>query len=613
MNQTDRSYLPWYIAAGIVGADIGTSVFYSTGILFPMVGYMAPVFILGVCLMMWLFKSTYQEGLAMSPYNGGAYVMILRTLGRQIAVPVGALTCVSYLATAAVSALSGAFYMFSLFPQRPDTMTIVLVAMAPIVIFGFLNARGIKEPAKIVTAIAGFHFFLLIIMCLWSLVYLLFHPISLSQFVDVFTAPKISPHLFVYGFAAAFLGITGFEATAQIVEQLAPPVNRTVHLVYKAIVVLVSLTAPLISFFCLAILSETEIAQHKESLLSGLGYALGGKFLMNIVVFDATLTLFAAVNTAFVGFIGLATTMAKQGNLPQIVLKQMDHRYPSIQGYPIAALSFAFIACMMAATVAGQVERVAEVYGMAFIAVMISFCLGVVVMRNRAYLKHVDKQYLSNILIKVKDTIIPVIPAFSALVLLLAELVLLFSSHHNVRSLLLELVGLVTLVMAFFRWGVLEKRIATRSDLRLGLGRYAGSDEELPENLPKKVLCTSGYRPRRLINKAIQNIMSKMDGEEFELIIFHAEEDGTYKEETFIHELLQRVVSQQIAPALSCDAIITVRISPGDLTDNLVQLKKQTEFDTIYLGTGSNPLQADTILEALEAEVKVNVVNLGTA
>ena len=37
-----KTHLNWFIAAGIVGADIGTSVFYSTGILFPIVGYLAP-------------------------------------------------------------------------------------------------------------------------------------------------------------------------------------------------------------------------------------------------------------------------------------------------------------------------------------------------------------------------------------------------------------------------------------------------------------------------------------------------------------------------------------------------------------------------------------------
>ena len=107
--------LPWYLGAGIVGADIGTSVFYSTGILFPYVGYATPLFILFVCLMMFFFKATYEEGCSVSPFNGGAYTMILQTMGRKFAFVVGSLTILSYIATAVVSALAGAFYLSSFF------------------------------------------------------------------------------------------------------------------------------------------------------------------------------------------------------------------------------------------------------------------------------------------------------------------------------------------------------------------------------------------------------------------------------------------------------------------------------------------------------------------
>ena len=40
--EKEHSELNWIIAAGVVGADIGTSVFYGTGILFPIVGYFCP-------------------------------------------------------------------------------------------------------------------------------------------------------------------------------------------------------------------------------------------------------------------------------------------------------------------------------------------------------------------------------------------------------------------------------------------------------------------------------------------------------------------------------------------------------------------------------------------
>ena len=137
-----NSGLSWIIGAGIVGADIGTSVFYSTGLLFNYVGYLSPLFILLICLMMWAFKKTYEEGLALSPYNGGAYVMILRGIGRRSGVLVGGLTILSYLATATVSALSGAFYISSLMGEDVSITSIVLIATIPIIFFRPTELQG---------------------------------------------------------------------------------------------------------------------------------------------------------------------------------------------------------------------------------------------------------------------------------------------------------------------------------------------------------------------------------------------------------------------------------------------------------------------------------------
>lgn len=253
MTANGKAGLPWIIGAGIVGADIGTSVFYGTGILYPIVGFLAPVFVLICCLMMWVFKRTYEEGLAMSPYNGGAYSMILRSMGRRAAVLAGALTFVSYLATAAVSALSGGFYLSSLFGGFSSS-TVVLLSFIPLILFGLLNTRGIKEPAKLVTLVAIFHFALLLIMVVWSLGYTIFNwaEIDFAKFKMLHPTKELTLPMVMYGFAAAFLGITGFESAAQIVEELEAPAMKTVRYLYRAVVVLVSLTAPFISFLSVA-------------------------------------------------------------------------------------------------------------------------------------------------------------------------------------------------------------------------------------------------------------------------------------------------------------------------------------------------------------------------
>lgn len=609
MEHKEGSKLNWIIGAGIVGADIGTSVFYGTGILFPIVGYLAPVFVFTTCLMMWLFKKTYEEGLALSPYNGGAYSMILRTIGRRFAVVAGALTFVSYLATAAVSALSGAKYFGSLpiFTEIP-TGVIVLMSFVPIILFGILNTKGIEEPAKLVTGIAGLHFFLLIIMEIWGIFYVAFNyeQIDWEKFQQLTPTGEFSFSMLLYGFSAAFLGITGFESAAQIVEALEQPTLKTVRRLYKLVITLVSVTAPVISVLCLVILTADQTKISLDYLLSALASKIGGPALVVVIVIDATLTLFAAVNTAFVGFIGLATTMAKQGNLPSILLYRVAHKYPNLKGYPMIALPFAIVACTMSALVAGEVEVVAKVYEIAFLGVMVSFCVGVVLMRNRAFRRNIPKKYLTSTMLRIADRKIPLVPFFSGIVLGTATLTLLLNAHADALLMLTVLFGTTILAMAYFRWGVLELRLETRSDLRLGLGKF--SDEaDLPEDLPKYVVCTGGTGARRLINNALKSILAERS-DPFELVIFHAE-DGK-DPEGFFFELLQRVVSQQIAPIYKDDFILTVKILPGSLSEGLQTLKKGIDFQTLLFGAGRDPQASRQLGQEISEELEINVIYL---
>ena len=608
-----KTQLNWFISAGIVGADIGTSVFYSTGVLFPIVGYFAPLFVLITCLAMWIFKKTYEEGLAMSPRNGGAYTMILRTMGRRPAVAAGALTFVSYLATAAVSSLSGSYYICSLFFPEAPLSTVVLIAFFPVLFFGFLNIKGLKEPAKIVTGIASFHFVFLFVIGLWGLIYLLFHfqDLNLGKFFTLFVGDKkISWPLLAYGFAAAFLGITGFESAAQIIESMKQPQMKTLEKLYKTVILAVSFTAPLISFTCLALLTPEEVDQNINHLLSGLTYKLGGTPLKTLLVTNAAFTLFAATNTALVGFVGLATTMAKNGNLPQTFLKRILHKYPSMEGYPYIIFPFVVITMGMSALVAGEVEIAAKVYEIAFLGVMVSFAIGVLLMRNKGFKKSTPKEYLSKHFIVYKGRVFSLPAIFTALILGFSMLILISHANSQVLFMLTFLLSLTALLMAYYRWTVLEKRLMTHSDLRLGLGKYASQFmSDLPDNLSKYILCVGATKTRRLIMNTLQRIKRMQKGEPFELILFYAEDENLDDNEIF-YELLQRVVSQQIAPIIKNDVILTVKILPGSLLEGLNALKKTIPFNEVFFGVGHDPAHAHELKEEVSKELEISIISV---
>ena len=613
MEQDSKTHLNWFISAGIVGADIGTSVFYSTGVLFPIVGYLAPLFVLIICLAMWIFKKTYEEGLAMSPYNGGAYSMILRTMGRRVAVVAGALTFVSYLATAAVSSLSGSYYICSLFGSQVPLTVIVLISFIPILFFGLLNVKGIKEPARIVTGIASFHFVFLFIIGVWSLIYLLFHfqELNLSKFLSVFPSDKkVTWPLLAYGFSAAFLGITGFESAAQIIESLKLPRMKTLEKLYRTVILAVSFTAPLISFVCLALLTPTEVDNNLNHLLSGLTYKIGGAPLKTLLVINACFTLFAATNTSLVGFIGLAATMAKKGNLPQVVLKRILHKYPSMEGYPYIILPFVIITMGMCAFIAGEVKIGAQVYGIAFLGVMVSFACGVLLMRNRGFKKTTPREYLSKYYITYKGKVFSIPALLTAFILGFAFIILIFNSNSQVLFMLTFLLSVTALLMAYYRWTVLEKRLITHSDLRLGLGKYTSqSMSELPQNLPTYILCVGASKTRRLVMNTLSRIKRMQKGEPFELMLFYAEGEDPDNSEIF-YELLQRVVSQQIAPIIKYDVILTVKILPGSLLEGLNSLKKTIPFNEVFFGMGHDPVHTYELKEEVSKELEVSITSV---
>ncbi len=598
-----HSQLGWYLAAGIVGADIGTSVFYSTGIIMPHVGFAAPLFVLLVVLALWLFKATYQEGTSVSPLNGGAYTMVLQTVGRRAALVVGSLTILSYLATAVVSALSGSLYLSSLWPESPWPLwQIALVAAVPIVGFAMLNLFGLKESAKLVFAISAFHFAMLLVMDVWGLYVALTQGAHWERLAT--GIGTITPMGALLGLATAFLGITGFESAAQIVEELESPAWRSIQKVYLAIVLLVTFTSPITSMLCIVMLSDAQLVTYKDNLLSGLAYVLGGQPLLVLLVMNAMLTLFAAVNTAFAGATGLMTTMGKQGNLPPIVLHQWTKKIQSFKGYPYVALPFMALSTLMLVALPGAVNQLGEVYGMAFLGVMVSYSVGVILLRLYQPHKIARSPYLAKS-IKLIGKDIPIAALVGGVLLFVAWGTLVLTAQHA-RDLGVQLFLAVLLVMVFYRLGQVEGRMVKIPDLRLGLGRFR-DQEVLPESLPVYVVCTSGAHAARLVT-IISYLLKKHGPDPVEIVLFHAEEKDAHG---VVSEALQRLVSQQLEDFFSDrDFILTVKVLPGSLVEVLPEYKKVKSIDTVYIMTGRIAERSANLTNHLANELGLTVILL---
>ena len=601
-----HAVLPWYLAAGLVGADIGTSVFYSTGVLFPHVGYAAPFFVLIVVASLWLFKTTYQEGCSVNPVNGGAYAMVLGTVGRRSGLAIGSLTILSYLATAVVSALAGAHYLSSLWGGNWPLWAIFGVASKPVLVFGALNLWGLKESTRVVFVIACFHFLMLIVMDVWGLWIAFTHGADWGRLGQGLSA--LTPHGMILGFAAAFLGITGFESAAQIVEEIQQPISRSIRRIYTTIVLLVSFTSPISSLLVLTLLTPKQIDDNRDSLLSALAFVEGGHPWLLVLVINAVLTLFAAVNTAYAGATGLMTTMGQQGNLPSGVLHRWSHRFPALKGYPFVALPFMGASLVMLAIFPGSVDQLGAIYGMAFLAVMISYCAGVILTRLHHTGKVERAQFLSGWTVTWHNRQIPVAPAIGIVLLSIAEITLL-ASEPRARDLGLQLFLGVLLLMGLYRLGVVEGRMVMVPDLRLGMGRLRGR-RDLPAELPRLIVCLKVFDPEEIVNILAYVLKRHSAAGAIEIVLFHAQTSDEPHAEL---EKLSRLISQQLEEFeffATKDFILTVKVLPGNLVEVLPEYFKTNPFTMAYIGTGADPVESERLREHLSNEIELNVIRV---
>lgn len=369
MKEHNKKKLTELEATAICGNDITSSCLYVSALTIVYAGKWAWVSLLMVAAVLFLYRKIYGEVVGALPLNGGAYNALLNTTSKFLASMAACLTILSYMATAVLSANEAMHYAHSLWDQVP----IMEATIGLLAIFMVLAIIGIGESAKVAVGIFVFHIgtiVLLITSCLFYIVGQYFATGSLDVLMSNNNLPMegdITQALF-FGFAAAMLGISGFESSANFVEEQAPGVfPKTLRNMWLA----VSLINPITAFMVIAVIPIAVVGQHQEALLAHLGLISGGSWLAVIVSIDATLVLSGAVLTSYVGVTGLVYRLALDRCLPQFVLfknaKGTPHRI--IIGFFLLSVSVLLIT-------KGDLKALAGVYTISFLAVMALFGIG---------------------------------------------------------------------------------------------------------------------------------------------------------------------------------------------------------------------------------------------
>ena len=132
-------------ATAICGNDITSSCLYVSALTILQAGKWAPLALLIVAAVLFLYRKIYAEVVGALPLNGGAYNALLNTTSKKVASLAACLTLLSYMATAVISASEAMHYVHSLWHGLPViAATIVLLAA-----FMVLSIMGIGESAKV--------------------------------------------------------------------------------------------------------------------------------------------------------------------------------------------------------------------------------------------------------------------------------------------------------------------------------------------------------------------------------------------------------------------------------------------------------------------------------
>src|SRR5260370_21211309 len=121
-----------FLVWAVVFADIGTSVYYTPGILYGRFGTRAAIFVAMTLLVFLLLAIKYAEVAVRYPEGGGVVTVSTRAFHPFVGLIGGMFLLVDYFLTAALSALSGVRYLSVGFQSLRAILFLLTVRRLPI-------------------------------------------------------------------------------------------------------------------------------------------------------------------------------------------------------------------------------------------------------------------------------------------------------------------------------------------------------------------------------------------------------------------------------------------------------------------------------------------------
>jgi amino acid transporter len=375
--------LGWYLCWAVVFADIGTSVYYTPGILYNHYGTRSAIF-LGLTLVVFLLLTLkYAEVSWRYPEGGGVVTVSSRALHPFAGLAGGLFILVDYYLTVALSALSGVLYLAVLAPAlKPAAVAVTALAL---VLLGTLNALGIKESARasaLFATLAAAGQVLVVLAVATSL-----GPAGIVEsFRSLGRGAALTPAGVVTGYAAAFLAFSGLESISQLAPAMKEPRRVVSRQAMIAVVIAIAVTSPLLTLWSTTLLAGR--GADPNQFISILGAHVSGSLLGDYVAISGALLLIFASNTAIIGAYHVFIALSRMGFLPRFLERR--NRWRRTPHWAILAAVSLPIALVVVSS--GSTDLLGDLYAFGLLGAFILTCLSLDIVRWRERLTDPDSR-----------------------------------------------------------------------------------------------------------------------------------------------------------------------------------------------------------------------------
>lgn len=374
-----------FLCWAVVFADIGTSVYYTPGILWRQVQWQAGLFVTLTLVVFGLLVLKYAEVSVRFPEGGGVVTVAAKGISPWMGAIGGMFILVDYFLTSAISSLSGLLYFTTIFKTIGPYVLFITVIM--IILLGLLNFWGIKESASVSAVIAMAALISDLIILLVVLINV--PPPTIAKVFEKMFTGHLTGITFLTGFSGAFLAFSGLESISQLSPVMKLPRRKTVNRALALVALTVGITSPLLTIFSTVLLNSPallattnirlNIAPTPDTFISDLGGTYGGLLVLIPTAIAASALLVFACNTAIIGAYHVFIALSRMGYLPSFVTATNKWR-----GTPHNAILLAtVIPVVVLIGVRGQIDILGDMYAFGLLGAFSLTCLAMDVIRYR--------------------------------------------------------------------------------------------------------------------------------------------------------------------------------------------------------------------------------------